>query len=575
MRRAQGSKLLAFASVTRSTAPPSKTARNVGPRSGHPAQITTLRTPSWSYRATQPPGGTFRFPPSLPRSTQSRGQFLNPLVVPEVAQLSHPYTAITSGRGLPCRGSGIASQSRAQSPRAPSAPRASSARGSVPVAPALRQTPAPLGQQPSAPAPPSALVPQGRGRAERRCAGRAPAGRGVGGWGGDQVLHVRVDVVEAGVVVVVVVVVVVAMVVLGVVRRHLLDTRGDATHGLDVPCPAPCPSPPAPTPRPACPRVPMSRFPPFPLGPLLTPSPWLGRTPSPLVSGPCRGSPSLSAAPLPVLLTPVSFPCPCPCPWLCHRRLTTPWPAPCAPLPLALEPCLCPCVSPRALLLAPVSFPCPCPFPALCPASRRLLLTLWPAPCAYPPPLPLPLVPCPCPCLFSLSCASWPVPCVRPWALLLSPPVPRSALVWPVPCPCRALSPPSWITRRASRCRGSRGSVTPGGVRVGAGRRTGRDVPLGKAASGRYFSGGLVWVWLGLVWARYLAPSLPSTVAAAAARLPSVLHPVEPLLRSALFPFSYAGCTQARIGGTICSMPTISTFPRSTRGWTSPTISTS
>ena len=57
-------------------------------------------------------------------------QFLSPLVVPEVAQLSHPYTSITRGRASPPRGSGITSQSWAQSPRAPSAPRAGSARGS-------------------------------------------------------------------------------------------------------------------------------------------------------------------------------------------------------------------------------------------------------------------------------------------------------------------------------------------------------------------------------------------------------------------------------------------------------------
>ena len=56
----------------------------------------------------------------------------------------------------------------------------------------------------------------------------------------------------------------------------------------------------------------------------------------------------------------------------------------------------------------------------------------------------------------------------------------------------------------------------PGGVRVGAGGRTGRRLPLGKAPLAGYGLGGLVWVWLALVWARYLAPSLPSDAAAAA-----------------------------------------------------------
>ena len=36
------------------------------------------------------------------------------------------------------------------------------------------------------------------------------------------------------------------------------------------------------------------------------------------------------------------------------------------------------------------------------------------------------------------------------------------------------------------------------------------------AALGGCGSGGLVWVWLGSVWARYLTPSLPSAAAAAA-----------------------------------------------------------
>ena len=74
-----------------------------------------------------PLGVLFGFPQSPRRSRASKGSFLNPLVVPEVAQLSHPYTFITRGRASPRGGSGTARQSRAQSPRAPSAPRAGSA----------------------------------------------------------------------------------------------------------------------------------------------------------------------------------------------------------------------------------------------------------------------------------------------------------------------------------------------------------------------------------------------------------------------------------------------------------------
>ena len=50
----------------------------------------------------------------------------------------------------------------------------------------------------------------------------------------------------------------------------------------------------------------------------------------------------------------------------------------------------------------------------------------------------------------------------------------------------------------------------PGGVRLGAG---GRGLPSGKAALGGYGLGELVWVWLGLLWARYLPPFLPSATA--------------------------------------------------------------
>ena len=69
---------------------------------------------------------------------------------------------------------------------------------------------------------------------------------GSGGLGGDQVPHVGVDVVEG------------LVVVVGVVRRHMLDTGGDAPYRLDVRLrghPAPRPSPCA-LPFPFCPRAP-------------------------------------------------------------------------------------------------------------------------------------------------------------------------------------------------------------------------------------------------------------------------------------------------------------------------------
>ena len=114
---------MASASVMRSTAPPSRKAGHVGPLLGHAARITDLRTLSWSSGAAHPPGGTSPFPPSLRRSTASKGPFLDPLVVPWLVQLNNPYTSPTRGRASSPRGSGTVPQSRSQG-RAPSAPRA-------------------------------------------------------------------------------------------------------------------------------------------------------------------------------------------------------------------------------------------------------------------------------------------------------------------------------------------------------------------------------------------------------------------------------------------------------------------
>ena len=107
----------------RSTAPPSRKAGHVGSLSGHAARITDLRTLSWSSGAARPPGGTSRFPPSLRRSTASKGRFLNPLMVPWLAQHNHPYTSPTRGRASSPRRVQFRSHGRA-----PSAPRAGSPR---------------------------------------------------------------------------------------------------------------------------------------------------------------------------------------------------------------------------------------------------------------------------------------------------------------------------------------------------------------------------------------------------------------------------------------------------------------
>ena len=53
----------------------------------------------------------------------------------------------------------------------------------------------------------------------------------------------------------------------------------------------------------------------------------------------------------------------------------------------------------------------------------------------------------------------------------------------------------------------------PDAVRLGVRGRTARGLPSGKGAFGGYGLGVLVCVWLGLVWARCLAPSLLSAAA--------------------------------------------------------------
>ena len=90
---------------------------------GRPRRLTDLRTLSWSSGAAHPPGGTSRFPPSLWRSTASKGRFLDLLEVPWLAWHNHPDNSPTRGRVSSPRGSGTAPQSRSHG-RPSSAPRA-------------------------------------------------------------------------------------------------------------------------------------------------------------------------------------------------------------------------------------------------------------------------------------------------------------------------------------------------------------------------------------------------------------------------------------------------------------------
>ena len=164
----------------------------------------------------------------------------------------------------------------------------------------------------------------------RRCCAPPPLRRGHprrlrprrgGGWlvpgswglGGDELAGVRVDVVE--------VVVVVVVVVVGVVRRHLLDARGDAPHRLHVWLRGR----PAPRPPPFVPPSPLASHAPsrlslrargalaLALGPLSSPLP-VPRVPPPLphtLAVPLTHRPSpcpLHVGSLPVLLRALPVP---------------------------------------------------------------------------------------------------------------------------------------------------------------------------------------------------------------------------------------------------------------------------
>ena len=338
---------MASASVMRSTAPPSRKAGHVGSLSGGAAQITDLRTLSWSSGAAHPPGGTSRFSPSLRRSTASKGLFLNPLVVPWLAQHNHPYTSPTRGRASegpgPCPSPGP--RAGTPLPLVPAPPAAP-----VPAAPMPR--PAPPPPRPSAPAPLSARW--------------GLVVLGSWGLGGDELAGAGVDVVE---------VVVVVVVVVSMVRRHLLDAGGDAPHRLHVrlrgrPAPRPPPfGPPSPPGSHAPSRL--------SLGARGTLALALGPLPA---SCPCRGSRPLSPRPWsarsPTVARPASCtwaPCPRPCaPFQCPRPFLAPCPESRRPLPaLCPPPLLRPCSLPR------VPWPAPCArswaLPLLPPVPRSAL----------------------------------------------------------------------------------------------------------------------------------------------------------------------------------------------------------
>ena len=95
----------------------------------------------------------------------------------------------------------------------------------------------------------------------------------------------------------------------------------------------------------------------------------------------------------------------------------------------------------------------------------------------------------------------------------------------------------------------------PGGERSGAGGRTCRARPGGKGLGGNCL-GGLVWVWVGLAWARYFALSLPTAAAAAAAGgAPVARAGFYPRLRGVLQVAAWPAEAVARPAGAAVATP--------------------
>ena len=295
-----------------------------------------------------PPRGYLLVSPSLRRSTASKGRFLNPLVVPWLAQLNHPYNSPTRGRASSPRGSGTVPQSRSQG-RAPSAPRAGS-----PCCPCACGAGA-------APRPP----PPRRGhpfRLRSRCGGGwlVP---GSWGLGGDELAGVGVDVVE----------VVVVSVVCGAPAS--VGCRGGCTSPAARPA-AGVPRPPPPSLRPALPPGLQCPVPPVPGGPWRPcPCPWAPLRPPARAVGPapCHPRPGLPArppslAPLPTPGRPVRAPA-CPSRALAPSRLPALRRAVRCPRSLCLRCCA---LAPRRVCPGPLPTRAPGHFPCrlLSPAPR-------------------------------------------------------------------------------------------------------------------------------------------------------------------------------------------------------------
>ena len=98
------------------------------------------------------------------------------------------------------------------------------------------------------------------------------------------------------------------------------------------------------------------------------------------------------------------------------------------------------------------------------------------------------------------------------------------------------------------------GRISPGPTRwpPGAERRL---VPAKSNLKPQTF-GGLVWVWVGLAWARYFAPSLPTAAAAAAAsEAPVARAGSVPRFRGVLGAAAWPAQAVARLAGAAVATP--------------------
>ena len=307
----------------------------------------------------------------------------------------------------------------------------------------------------------------------------------------------------------------VVVVLVGVVRRHLLDAGGDAPHRLHVRLRG----------RPA------RRIPPFD-----PPSPPGSHAPSHLSLG-ARGALALALGPPSGPHTSV----PLPVPWvprpvthalaclLAHRPSlpsmhlgALPPPLRARPMPWPLPGSL-PCVAPSAArALSPsaaAGLGAPSVFAPLllaaCALARSLRVPLGTSPVAS--------------CLLLRAPVAGTQLCLRavPSSLDHAPGVPL----------------PLQLRQRA------------GDGRSGARGRTCRVRPGGKGLGGNG-SGGLVWVWVGLAWARYFAPSLPTADAAAVAgEAPMARSGSVPRFRGVLRAAAWPAEAVARLAGAAVTIP--------------------